>query len=625
MNTKSEQTTRLGILTKGLRGTKAITFQSIAAVRFQKAPAWASGCIALLATSAFAGVSIQINPFEIARVIQQATQATPGQVYRSKPVATPPAQKKRQKSSSSSTPSRESSVAVSPSLEESVPTTAAEGTEKTNEGQRPDFETIRARAEFGDADCQYQLGLRYQTGDGVEKDVPEAIKWYRKSADQGFVAAQTGLALCYFHGIGVRKDFTEAANWARKAADHGNAGAQNLLGVAYYRGEGVGKDPAEGVNWFRKAADQNYARAQVNLARCYHDGIGVRKDYVEAVKWLGKAAEQNYAKAQGLLGQWYEDGQGVPKNYEEAVNWYRRAAEQKDPTAQWRLAGYYYYGKKVPKNYIECYKWLLLSAAQGDERARKATSIVEKAMSPNQIAEGQRLARDFKPGEIRPTGTAISETNVSEAQPTAFGTGFFITEDGYVVTNEHVARNSARVQLLTASGLVPAKVIRVDESNDLALLKAQQGKFEPLAVAPSRIVKLGTAVATIGFPNPGLQGFAPKFAKGDIAALTGVQDDPRVFQISVPVQPGNSGGALVDERGNAIGIVKSKLSQRVALMTSGQLPENVNYAVKSSFLLGFLESVPDVASKLKQPNDSDTKFSDAIEKAKAAAVLVVVY
>jgi TPR repeat protein len=586
---------------------------------------------------------------------------TPGQVYRSKPVATPPAQKKRPKSRSSATPSPEPSVAASPSLEEFVPTAAAEGTEKTNEGPRVDFETIRARAESGDADCQYQLGLRCQTGDGVAKDFPEAIKWYRKAADQGFVAAQSALALCYFHGAGVRKDFTEAVNWARKAADHGDAGAQDLLGFAYYYGEGVGKDPAERVNWFRKAADQNhhfgeinlgicyesgigvgknyteavnwyrkaaeqnYARAQVNLARCYHDGIGVRKDYVEAVKWLRKAAEQNYAKAEGLLGQWYEDGKGVSKNYEEAVNWYRKAADQKDPVAQWRLAGYYYNGKGVPKNYIECYKWLLLSAAQGDERARKATPIVERALSPNQIAEGQRLARDFKPGEIRPTGTAISETNVSEAQPTASGTGFFITEDGYVVTNEHVARNSARVQLLTASGLVPAKVIRVDGSNDLALLKAQQGKFEPLAVAPSRIVKLGTTVATIGFLNIGLQGFAPKFAKGDIAALTGFQDDPRFFQISVPVQPGNSGGALVDERGNAIGIVSAKLNPRATLMTSGSLPENVNYAVKSSFLLGFLESVPEVASKLKQPNDSDTKFSDAIEEAKAATVLVLVY
>jgi len=92
-------------------------------------------------------------------------------------------------------------------------------------------------------------------------------------------------------------------------------------------------------------------------------------------------------------------------------------------------------------------------------------------------------------------------------------------------------------------------------------------------------VKLGGTVATVGFPNIGLQGFAPKLAKGEIASLSGAGDDGRYFQISVPVQPGNSGGALVDERGNVVGVVSAKLSARAALAASGALPENVNYAV----------------------------------------------
>ena len=86
----------------------------------------------------------------------------------------------------------------------------------------------------------------------------------------------------------------------------------------------------------------------------------------------------------------------------------------------------------------------------------------------------------------------------------------------------------------------------------------------------------------MGFPNIGLQGFAPKLAKGEIASLSGAQDDARYFQISVPVQSGNSGGALVDERGNVVGVVSAKLSASAALQSSGALPENVNYAVKSS-------------------------------------------
>ena len=113
--------------------------------------------------------------------------------------------------------------------------------------------------------------------------------------------------------------------------------------------------------------------------------------------------------------------------------------------------------------------------------------------------------------------------------------------------------------------------------------------------------------------------------KGGIASLSGAGDDPRYFQISLPVQPGNSGGALVDERGNVIGIVSAKLDAVTALAASGVLPENVNYAVKSSLLLSFLESVPAVSTKLKAPNTADQKFEEVVKSAQQAAVLVLVY
>ena len=127
-----------------------------------------------------------------------------------------------------------------------------------------------------------------------------------------------------------------------------------------------------------------------------------------------------------------------------------------------------------------------------------------------------------------------------------------------------------------------ADQVKVDPANDLALLKAD-GKFTALPVASSRTMHLGKTVATVGFPNIGLQGFAPKLAKGEIATLSGAQDDARYFQISV------------------------------------------NYAVKSSFLLSFLESVPDVASKLKEPETKDRKFEDVVKSAEKSSVVVLVY
>jgi S1-C subfamily serine protease len=85
------------------------------------------------------------------------------------------------------------------------------------------------------------------------------------------------------------------------------------------------------------------------------------------------------------------------------------------------------------------------------------------------------------------------------------------------------------------------------------------------------------------------------------------------------------GGALVDKRGNVVGVVSAKLSARAALAASGASPENVNYAVKSSFLLGFLESVPEVSAKLQEPNTKQRKFEDVVKSAEQAAVLVLVY
>jgi len=134
-------------------------------------------------------------------------------------------------------------------------------------------------------------------------------------------------------------------------------------------------------------------------------------------------------------------------------------------------------------------------------------------MTREQIAEGQRLAREFKPRQVPSAGADSSGAAIAETRPAASGTGFFITEDGYLITNEHVAGNGAQVRLVTASGLLSAKVVKADAANDLALLKAE-GRFEALPVVTSRAVKLGSTVVAVGFPNIGLQGFAPKFARG---------------------------------------------------------------------------------------------------------------
>ncbi len=180
-------------------------------------------------------------------------------------------------------------------------------------------------------------------------------------------------------------------------AEAGDAESEVELGLRYTNGEGVAKDQVEAVKWFRKAAEQNLARAQKNLGICYDKGEGVTKDQVEAVKWFRKAAEQNYADAQNDLGASFYNGEGVAKDQVEAVKWFRKAAEQNFAKAQFNLNVCYYNGEGVAKDYVEAYKWLLLAARQGDEDAKKNMTELESKLTPEQIADGQKRARDFMP------------------------------------------------------------------------------------------------------------------------------------------------------------------------------------------------------------------------------------
>ena len=488
----------------------------------------------------------------------------------------------------------------------------AAGTNKTVVQELKESKVF-ALAEKGDAKDQYAFGMEYLFVATSPKEYAEAVEWIRKAAEQDDVAAQSQLADFFIYHKSVLDPAGQDVFVFAAVASLYKETDEFVV---------VGKEGSydEGVKWARKAADKGDRRSQYLLGLAFSNGHGVAKDYATALQWYRKAAEQGDAEALNAIGEMYDNGQGVPKNGKEAEKWFRKGAVQGDKFSQLNLGELYKAGDGVPQNYIEAYKWFNIAAAQGAGGGMR-DKLAEK-MSPEQIAEGQRLSAAFVPGKDTPGSN--SDNSTSPENPTATGTGFFITDDGYLITNNHVVKDATKVRLVTSAGMIDAKVVKVDAANDLALLKAE-GKFAPLPIAASRTAHLGGTVATIGFPDPTLQGFAPKLAKGEIASLSGAGDDPRYFQISVPVQPGNSGGALVDERGNVVGIVSAKLDASAALAASGALPENVNYAVKSSFLLGFLESVPDVSAKLKEPNTEDEKFEDVVKSAQQAAVLVLVY
>ncbi len=199
-------------------------------------------------------------------------------------------------------------------------------------------------------------------------------------------------------------------------------------------------------------------------------------------------------------------------------------------------------------------------------------------LAPALCAKPPPLGEDPPPATLRPLPGA-----------TASGTGFLVA-DGRILTNRHVVAGCRRMMARNARGIwQPARVETADTARDLALLSVAAGFGPALALRQAPPVRLGERVVTYGFPLTGLLSSGPTLTSGEISALAGLRDDPRRLQISAPVQPGNSGGPLLDADGHVVGVVVSKLNAaRVAEMTGGDIPQNVNFAVKGTEALAFL-------------------------------------
>lgn len=217
----------------------------------------------------------------------------------------------------------------------------------------------RLGAELGEAEAQYILGAMYSLGRGVPRDDVQAAAWFRKAAEQGLAAGQTALGGWYYEGRGVPRDDMQAVAWLRKAAEQGEALAQGFLGAMYGAGRGVPQDDVQAVAWYRKAAEQGVAQAQFDLGIRYAEGRGVPQNDVQAAAWLRQAAEQGLAHAQVMLGIMYAQGRGVLKDL------------------------------------VQAHKWFNLAAARGNEGASRLRDKTAKRLNPSQLAEAQRVAREW--------------------------------------------------------------------------------------------------------------------------------------------------------------------------------------------------------------------------------------
>ena len=202
------------------------------------------------------------------------------------------------------------------------------------------------------------------------------------------------------------------------------------------------------------------------------------------------------------------------------------------------------------------------------------------------------------------------------------GTGFFITNDGYLITNHHVISNSSKILIKMESQQFIAKVIDTDEKNDLALLKINSTS-KALSIFQDKEESKGENIASFGYPLIGIQGNELKTTFGHINSISGIKGDLSYYQIDTPIQPGNSGGPLLNYYGEVIGVVTATLNQQTTLLKAGTFTQNVNYAVKINKIFPILKKHNIVISK--SINKIRLKEVALVRKNEKSVVLIVAH
>ena len=261
---------------------------------------------------------------------------------------------------------------------------------------------LRAHAESGDANAQYDLAWMYDTGDNnkiLARDSRKAAEWYEKAAIQGHAKAQAGLGLAYVNGRGVTKNDILGVEWLQKASEQGDADAQLELGWLYQDKRGMPSDPTKLLRWREHAADRGFAHAQFSLGLMYYRGDGVKKDIARAVEMWQKAVIQGYPDAQFNLGSMYYFGDGVQKNLSKAIELWERAAASANTNAQYNLALAYYLGVGVSKNELLSYVWSNLAVEYGNnEHAKKLRDSI--TISSAQRESANKMFLNWQIGKV---------------------------------------------------------------------------------------------------------------------------------------------------------------------------------------------------------------------------------
>ena len=348
---------------------------------------------------------------------------------------------------------------------------------------------------------------------------------------------------------------------------------------------------------WKQLAQQNHVLALINLGAMYDAGQGVPENPVKAFESFKQATRNGNPYAQYNLGNMYAEGRGVKRNLEKAASWYRKAAEQDLAIAQYSL-GLLYATKQgatfpfADKSRESAIKWLYQSGMssiknrQIEEAAKAHQTMVE-------IAERHSLTERLML-EIQSRQTPqLSDPQISDLSGAALGTGWPISS-GHIITNYHVVAASKEIYLQDISGRrLKAWTILQDEVNDIAVLEVEDpSRLPPALPLADTSMPMGSRVFTIGFPRVDVLGTSPKVTRGLISKLTGPADDSNSCQTTVAIQPGNSGGPLLNMSGEVVGVIRAMLGIKHPESGDTVILEDASCALKIEYVRDALELLP---------------------------------
>lgn len=343
-------------------------------------------------------------------------------------------------------------------------------------------------------------------------------------------------------------------------------------------------------------------------------------DYPAAVAIWSGLAEQGHANAQINLGVMYDHGIGIEQDHQTAARWYRAAAIQNNAAGQYNLSLLIAEGNATPLGGRSARYWMERAAAQGFTDAQEAIGRETK-----QAGNTASVQASIQPEHSKDARMDFERPNhASWKVPVSIGTAWPVA-NGYAVTSHHIIDGKQRITLIDSEGEeLPAVLVAVDAAQDIALLGVSQPNRLPPALPLSPYdASLGASVFTIGFPRVDVMGKSPKLSNGIVSATNGLRDDPLSYQISVPIQQGNSGGPLFNMRGEVVGMITTMLGERNPGGGALRPIPNVGYALKADAIRRLLSQADGSAVYIDELRPAAGDLEDLASRVKDSVLTVM--